>query len=346
MRRVPLLVALGLSGCELITEAHEFEFHEGLCTECVEPDLKRAPCPTPSEAPDLDEDFVFAAEEGRFTGLDAQGRLPGLDRDCSAEAKPSRCRPRVDPPTNGWEPRPMGIDNSAAQRMFMPLEELAAAAGYESNLNLDYRDGLHLGLLVILRNYNGTPDDSSVEVSLHSSPGVSKSNGPPRWDGTDTWDLHDGEDGSPEPFLRIERAEGYVSGGVLVVDYRHKGQQTFRINTGFGEPFRLLVRDIVLVGNIDSETMRDVVFSAIADYDSLIESVPAASQTLAACFPEVVSTVEQLLGIYLEEAVDMPSATASSEDELCGGVSLAFSAWGKRARLGGFSVAAPRNCGD
>jgi hypothetical protein len=346
MRRWSLVVGLmsstpWLAACELVTLDREFIYFEGYCNECSDSGLKRAPCPAGSDAPDLDAELVFAARRALFV-QSPDTPTPGLDMDCSAAAAPTRCRPRVETPSLPWAEEIQGIDNAMSTRIFQPFQDLATESGLGQLIDFDYTDGVG-GQLLVLRDFNGTEDDPSVRVSFYASPGVSQGNGPPRWDGTDRWDRYE-LGGSPEPFLRIEDAEGYVADGTLVVDQRGQGLSAFRIDAGTGRPFRLFVRDVLLVGRVDEDGMEDVVFSAVVDHDAMLESAGEAAEALGACYPEAVPAIEVMLVDMLAEAADMPSADATSADQPCGGVSMAFSLSGRRARLGGFSAPLPTQC--
>jgi hypothetical protein len=106
----------------------------------------------------------------------------------------------------------------------------------------------------------------------------------------------------------------------------------------------LFVRDVLLVGRIDEDGMDDVVFSAVVDYDAMLESVAESAEALGACYPEAVDAIELMLVDLLAEAADMPAVDATTGDQACGGVSMGFSVSGPRARLGGFSAPALTQC--
>lgn len=354
-----LIAALAGSGCELITRADEYAVYEGLCNACPKTslDLRHPPCPNESEALDSSEQFVFAARRLQFgkpaDWLDSPDTFAlGYDMDCSDRpnaGRPVLCRPIAEADANGpWERLPRGIDNSLATRIFAPLYEVAAANNQQIDLDATYsadQEAGRLGTLVSIENWNGTADDPSVMMSIYSSPGVSGENGAPRWDGTDEWDRYSDVPGNESKFFKVEGAEGYVANGVLVVDYRSRGDISYR----FGSPensFRIIVREVSFIGRLSADKLDNFNMIAVAPFGSIYEVVPEAAKVLSTCDPAAEFFLKQELGDLLIGAADMPTERGRPETEECDGITFAWALDAVRARFGGFKEASdlPPEC--
>src|SRR5262249_12558526 len=110
------------------------------------------------------------------------------------------------------------------------------------DLSTNFRAGTN-GLLLWVESYNGLADDPNVKVIFVVSPGT-EDGGRPGFDGGDIWSVVDKEGrvvgGHTIP--SAPRADGYVSGGVLVV------KTSISIALGPGAPLEL--HSAVLAANI------------------------------------------------------------------------------------------------
>jgi hypothetical protein len=361
MKRItPIALVLGLaasaaavaSGCELFTHPGDFEVDAGVpfsgfCNECPagEEDLARPPCPNGGTGDDGHQ-YVFASKHLSFgkpsdwTGKNAESFHNGFDRDCSTRPKgtPVLCKLTIPDagPMPPWEGLPHGIDSSLSQRIFGPLYTAAAAAHQKVDLDAEFskRDAEGLeGLILTVDGWNGEEDDDHVVFNLYSSPGVSKANGPVRWDGTDVWDLYPDGPGV-EDYFRIADAEGYVSKGVIVLDLRPQGDINLRFGSIYNS-FRLTVHEVIFAGKITKDKFDGLTMSALADVDSALESVDDAKRVLSACNPLAELYLGANLPPLLIGAADMPSDKANPIDSPCDSISFAFSIDAYGAKLGG-----------
>ena len=342
------VAALPLAGCELITDAGEYAVYDGLCNRCPKSthDLRHPPCPNQSEVQDTGETYTYAARK-LFFGKPEDWREGssfslGYDLDCSERpngARPVLCRERPGASDElPWEHLPRGIDNALATRIFGPLYDTAAMFGQNIDLDATYsadQEEGRLGTLITITGWNGTADDPAVVVSLHSSPGVSAENGPPRWDGTDTWDLYSDIPGNISRYFQIENMPGYVANGMLVIDYRSRGDISYR----FGSPqtsFRITVREVSFIGYLDTERLTNFNMVAVAPLVSIFDEVDEAAKVLSSCDPAGEAFLKEKLEQLLIFAVDMPTEPGRPVNDVCDGISFAWALDGQRALVGGF----------
>jgi hypothetical protein len=338
-------------GCELVTNAGDYEVrpsYEGWCTECSgSAGLRHPPCP-PDIADGSDgRTYIFGARRMYLTaggpdawsGPNAESFQLGYDIDCSnrPDGQPVLCTPLdVDNPI-AWAPMPHGIDNSTTQRVFGPLLETAKAAGQELDLDAEYSDDYEhgrLGVIVTIDEWNGEPDDPHVVVSVSSSPGTSESNGPPRWDGTDRWDTYNELAGQSTRFFRIQQVDGYVSGGVLVVDYRDRGDTVFT----FGNPelfFEMIVNQVGFAGRLTKDELTFFTMSAVVDLARLLDDIPDLASILSACDPLGEQYLNMELDRLLVGAADMPRDPTAPPNQPCDGISFSWAVDLERVQLGG-----------
>src|SRR5580704_6701997 len=195
---VPALLAVVAPACELATHAFDYEIDTaaappGLCDACPASadGLRHPPCPVFLPAPDLPRTFTFAARRASFGhAADFATAAPvlGYDLDCSDRplgGRPVLCRPSSE---EGWQALPEGIDDAFFQRV---LEPIYAAEIQSRPFDLDavvssaLEQGLY-GLVVSVDRWNGALDDTDVEVTVRSSPGLA-GGAAPAWNGADTW---------------------------------------------------------------------------------------------------------------------------------------------------------------
>ena len=170
----------------------------------------------PSMGPD--KDFVVAIRT-----IDMGVRLDGgpaptlgwdLDSvDTCCGSMPESCRARVSGAMHCDQEG--GRDDSTALLVY-DLSVLSNGQFNQDEINTRLNVGDY-GILAHIRQYNGQPNDTQVELSLFSSNGTG--NIAPQWKGTDVWTVDPGSgsagpDGGVIPaFVDIN---AYVAGGVLV----------------------------------------------------------------------------------------------------------------------------------
>jgi hypothetical protein len=151
------------------------------------------------------------------------GPLFGYDLDgvntCCADA-PESCVPPV--PSNKHCDLDGGRDNSGGA-LLQSIVQFGVSALDQNNINGEIDAGIG-SLLLIMRDYNGQPNDTQVSLALYSSTGlVHDADGgrpPANWDGNDTWMVDTAsvlgldDAGLPVPIQFDSNA--YVSNGVLV----------------------------------------------------------------------------------------------------------------------------------
>jgi hypothetical protein len=327
----------------------------GLCNECVAggKDLRHAPCPPSAGAADKSEPFVYAARAMHFgkpadwKGPNADAFRLGYDLDCSdrPQGTPVLCKPRPleGPNAVPWQPMPHGIDNTLVQRIFTPLYEQAEAFGMAFDVDATYSANMEQGrngIVVIVDHWNGAGDDPAVFVNVYSSPGLSEDNGPPRWDGTDTWDNYTTEGGLDTKYFKVDRAEGYVAGGVLVADYRKRGDVSLRFGT-LEASFRLFVHDLFLVGAITPDRIDYLTLTAVADLATTLDAVPDLARVLGACNEQAEAYLNVVLVDLLTGAADMPSSSGKPADSLCDAISFSWAFDAQKAKIGGERADSP-----
>lgn len=215
----------------------------------------RPPKPPPKKDVPTHLTITFATREMRLdTGRDPESGLSkpqGLDLDntCTcgvADAAPSCNSPATAPPacdkTTAVDGGVLeeGRDNVAGDLLAIALSRLPVSLGADA-----IRDRIGRGLysiLVGIADWNGTPDDDQVFVSMLMSPGADMGRDEnmdiirPKWDGNDRWAVEVGsvQDGMTKLDKECESADpnalpecdpiaidlnGYVSGGKLVANF-------------------------------------------------------------------------------------------------------------------------------
>lgn len=356
--------ASGALACEVFTHADDYAVnatpYSGWCNECpaTNEDLRHPPCPS-SDGVDGDDgqQHVYATRALHFghpsdwQGANASSFHLGYDLDCSSrpDGVPVLCAPiAVDGgPHLPWQSLPHGIDNSLMQRIFAPLYDLAKKAGRDIDLDAEYsaqQNSGELGLLVLVRGWNGGADDANVVVDITSSPGISPDNGPPRWNGTDRWDRYDDIPGMQTRYYSISNMPCYVASGQLVCDYRFAGDVSLR----FGSPslsFRLLVHDVTFAGTIDADHLDYFTMNARADLASAYDEIDETAQVLSGCDPVGEAYLESTLGDLLAGAADLPSSVGAPVDQTCDSVSFSWALDAQKALLGGYRMESDADAG-
>ncbi len=346
---------LALPGCELITRAAEYRArpsYRGLCNACGErsEDILRPPCPP--------KDLQAGGGEGQdprrvyaWRRL-SMGSAPvspgdleydvGFDQDCSTRADrglPAWCRPvpheeHAIPSPPWFPPLPRGIDNSLGQRIIAPALAFSQTAGLkldvEATLNAMLEAGQFSGVFIV-DNWNGTPDDPDVTVTIAN--GLSSA-APPRWDGNDVWV----PDSDPSAYPHYP---AYVVKGVLVADTRTTAEDDVRITllNRQGRPVTFLLpsRLAVYVAALTPDAATVVTYARWFLADALAESDRIADFIAGDSPPDASDPLPGILRVSLREllqgAADLPLGEAPTPDQKCAAISMALRFQGLRARL-------------
>jgi hypothetical protein len=314
-------------------------------SELVEKGLATVPGrpPVGTSSPNDDVEAVFAL---RNVSLDQGGdrwRRFGLDLDAmdtsSADA-PAECVAADGNPTLDGD---KGIDNSFGQYVLPTVVGLLSCL--EDNIALN--QGLGFGtVLVRLREWNGTPNDAKVDVSVLSSvdgtslddisglewagptvmmPGGASEAPPPAWDGDDVFfvdpaSLVAGDLNYP----LVWKTNAYISNGrvVLPVDTA----TTFVFLTGPGAFYLSLRGYLVADLSADGQSLEKGLLAGRFSGGELV----ATLEPLGICDQGFRGSVTSLLTNNLDLRID---PELGSSDEPCTASSVAFSFQGVRARL-------------
>jgi hypothetical protein len=331
-----MLLLLGPAGCSVYDPSL---MEEGLAGV---PD--RPPASTSKSTDDVEAIFAFrnisldqSGDRWRRFGLDLDG-LNTASIDDAAECVAANGNPTLD--------GERGIDNSFGQHVLPTVVGLIACL--EDNIALN--QGLGFGTVLLrLREWNGTPNDAKVDVSVVSAvdgtsaddvagfewsgpngatlmlPGGSVEAPPPAWDGNDVFyvdpgSLVAGNMGHP----LVWKTDAYIRNGrvVLPVDTA----TTFVFLTGPGSFWLSL--DGYLIADI-SEDGQILEKGLLAGRFSAGELV-ATLEPLGICDDGFRGTVTSLLTNNLDLRID---PELGNPDEQCTASSIAFSFQGIRARL-------------
>ncbi|MBM4359932.1 MAG: hypothetical protein FJ096_17650 [Deltaproteobacteria bacterium] len=167
---------------------------DGGGAECVS---ARWPDPPAADDPSMapSQDLVFAIRAIDIgesqADLTAVGPKKGYDLDgvCTGLGGPSSCIVPSGADPSEYKDGPGGIDNRTA-KLFASAKAFNSAIS-SSNYSMGANDG-SWSLLVRIRDYNGTKNDSKVTVALYPSPGYAVEkcalmDAKPQWTGSDAW---------------------------------------------------------------------------------------------------------------------------------------------------------------
>jgi hypothetical protein len=222
---------------------------EGDATEaaCV-PALPPMP-PVIDDDGGADATFVFALHTIDL-GLKA-GDLVGYDLDtvCTCPG-PSSCKLPAATADGQACDRPGGRDNAAAV-LFKDL------AMFDSNLSqASLNDDINQGqftVLVQMRDYNGSANDSNVTLEFFNSPG---SEGKPAWEGSDSWEVYNDNVASGDPdsgyIGRFIDFKAYVTNYTIVAHFPPSLTIRLRPDTGGNHNYlELPLAGSVLTADLD-----------------------------------------------------------------------------------------------
>jgi len=205
--------------------------------------LTRFPPPPAADDPGGEDVAIDLAVSNLVLGV-GTAQTPGLDLDglCSCPDEPPCVSPQKTCDREG------GVDNA--------FDDLLAKFGSfsapikQDRLRSSIDDGDTTFLLVI-RRYNGMPNDTNVELGVIASLGTRTDDATgkptlPKRDGTDEWTVDPGSvSNRSAPFVpKTVATQGYVSGGILVA------RGDFVISLGSGAPLSVSLDDGVIIGRI------------------------------------------------------------------------------------------------
>ncbi len=338
-----LAVTCGASAaaCELVTHAFDYRVEAtapGLCDACAAAaDLRLPPCPVADPAPDLDRVFVFAARSSRLghpADLTAPSFDLGIDLDCSdrpLDGQPVLCAPLS---TAGWTPLPGGVDDALLTRVLAPVYEAtppARSVDLDAAISAAFAGGLY-GVVVVVDQWNGLPDDPSVEVTLRSSPGLT-SGAVPAWAGADVWATYPDVDADGVRRFAIDRVAGYVAGGMLVVDARDLGATLFRFGPGSAS-FELFLSDLSFTGALTTDHLTGFTASGVIDQPAAASAATRLAATLGLCAGGAAGAFLGELPAKIALAPDMPFVPGGPAGDPCDAISFAWSLDAEPALLG------------
>jgi hypothetical protein len=307
----------------------------------------RPPASTSSPADDVEAVFAF-----RNVSLHQSGdrwRRFGLDLDgmnTTSIDEPAECvAANGNPPLDGDK----GIDNSFGQHVLPTIVSLIACL--EDNIALN--QGLGFGTVLLrLREWNGTPNDAKVDVSVLAAvdgtslddvsdlewggpdgatlmmPGGREAAPPPAWDGEDVFFV----DPSSLVAGDLDRAEvwktdAYISKGrvVLPVDTA----ATFVFLTGPGS-FAISVNGFLLADIREEEDGQMILEKGLLAGRFPAGEIVATLEPLGICDESFRGSVTGLLTSNLDLRID---PDVGSPEDQCTATGVAFSFQGIRARI-------------
>ena len=199
-------------------------------------------------------DIVLAVQRFEFAPSGDGGVARGFDLDerCTCPGGGS-CVPLKGAPTICDDDA--GRDNSAAQ--LLDTFTKVASAFSPQKLNQKLQNG-EFGLVVRVRNYNGTANDTSVETALFISNGTTSATdgGPPitpKFDGNDSWTIDPRSllGGVAPPYIpqpNTTDTAAYVRDGVFVASLAAADLE-FNAGTGLGS-LRVNMTGVVVTGKL------------------------------------------------------------------------------------------------
>ncbi|MGB5704853.1 MAG: hypothetical protein WBM48_18670 [Polyangiales bacterium] len=331
-----MLLLLGSAACSVYDPSLMDEGLAGV------PD--RPPLDTSKSTDDVEAIFAF-----RNISLDQSGdrwRRFGLDLDEMHTASVNDASECVAANGNPTLDGDKGIDNSFGQHVLPTVVGLIACL--EDNIALN--QGLGFGTVLLrLREWNGTPNDAKVDVSVLSAvdgtsaddvtgfewggsedatlmlPGKSGDAPPPAWDGDDVFYVDPGSLVAGDiRYPLVWKTDAYISNGrvVLPVDTA----TTFVFLTGPGSFWLSLNGYLIADISEDGQSLQKGLLAGRFSAGDLV----ATLEPLGICDDAFRGTVTSLLTNNLDLRID---PTLGNPDEQCTASSIAFSFQGIRARI-------------
>ncbi len=223
---------------------------------CSGPGVPTAPDLSTSNSSDPVE--LQAALSMLHLGLDGDAGIFGfnLDHACTCPG-PDTCQRPID--AGQACDYSGGVDNIG--RQVFGLFASTGDGGFitEDTINQAIAQGL-IGAFIRVRNYNGLADDAQVQVSVYASLGVTGFPTPPKFDGTDQWDIDEGSTNGGSFDQPKYSTTGYVRNHTLVASLKFPviiGSQyispiTVELQSG------LIVANIALNGSGPTATLKSL----------------------------------------------------------------------------------------
>jgi hypothetical protein len=308
-----------------------------------------------------DAGVVVAAIHTLDLGIDSDGGAPpplgyDLDNVCTCFVYPSgpgpeSCKPRVAGSTHCDEKG--GRDNSGGE-LLQQFAQVSNMLFSQDSINSKLNAG-NYGLLVRVRGYNGGANDTSVEVDMFISDGITPladgGMGTPAWDGTDVWTLDSasviGVTGGIGAIPNYFDTNAYVSNHVLVASV------DFPLTLGASGQSNVVTLD--LTGSVLSATLvpqggtfalsngilagRWTTSKLLASFAAVTD--PFTNQPI--CPGEPLYT--NLKPMICKAADILGDPTVSDPTKLCDALSIGMGFTSEPAILGDVTTAAPRKVG-
>jgi hypothetical protein len=191
---------------------------DGGCVGAVPPS-RPAPTPDDDAASQITVVAAFNTIDIGLTELDASVPPFGynLDEQCTCPGPPS-CAQQAKAPETCDDPDSGGRDNSDIK-----LFRLFGMTATSGTMQIDQQLSMgQYGLLLVVNNYNGQPDDSNVTVDFYVSDGLARDDAGliprPKLDGQDMW-TRDVNSISPSNTALYSDDTAYVSNSVVVAHF-------------------------------------------------------------------------------------------------------------------------------
>jgi hypothetical protein len=359
-----LAIGVGAIACEQITQVGNFQVdqslgYQGFCNACPSSTakLKHPPCPVESSAPDDGQVYVYAwrtihfgvsADPTKTLDPAAYDTGVGYNQDCSdrqPSGLPVLCKPNFVDGGVPWQAYPEGIDNALTQRMLGPLVVGAAQRGLNENLEQGIDDNFAKGgggVLDIVYNWNGTPNDPKVSFRVVASIGTVNA-AIPKWDGSDEWiggaDRPDPNLGQFEiPDINFATDSAYISNGVLFADLSFLDPAAADVFNGKAA-LTVYLHNFKFIGTITQTSITDMGAVALWSLDDALRAVPDLAGFLVACDPILTDVLENDLPPLITGAADMPLDPTAGPDQPCNAMSVTWAGSGTRAHIGKYQDA-------
>jgi hypothetical protein len=295
----------------------------------------------PSDAGDIE--FVTSVLTVDFN-VNGDAGVYGFDLDhtCTCPA-PESCKPAANAPQHCDDPR--GRDN-AGGALIQTYSQLSSA--FNANAINDSINKGRNSMLIRVRNYNGTQNDTSVAVDVFVSNGTvplddAGANPMPLHDGTDQWGVDPSSViGTPPPYVAVNQDDAaYVASGVLVANVSFP----FSIGSQYGTNF-LRLDGAFLVGTVTKTQGGYALAGVLAgrwDTRNLLTGMQAAKDPFNAG-QYLCGTNPTYLGFKAAicRAADISHVVGSDNTGApCDALSTAVGFTTEPAQLGGILAAAP-----
>jgi hypothetical protein len=273
--------------------------------------------------------------------------------DTCCMAGPESCKPRASGAVHCDEEG--GRDDSTAGLVY-DLSVVSNGQFNQDEINSYLNQGFY-GYLARVRQYNGQPNDTQVELSVYTSNGTLTPDGGkvlPQWKGNDVWSLDPGSvfsnDGGGGVIPVYADVNAYVSGGMLV------GSMDFPITlggTGGTSEVTLHLSEGMLSGQLvpkgtSYEFQNGLITGRSAVPDLLNEMQGFNDPINGGYLCQGTSTYETVKMLICQRADIALHITEDNTGALCDAVSVAIALTGYPARFGATvpKSGVPKGCPD